>query len=54
MEKKHIRRLREKFGPMLNGDKKVICLDISDKYTLMDEELIEILRSRVSEHIEIS
>lgn len=54
MEKKHIRRLREKFGPMLNGDKKVICLDIPDEYTLMDEELIEILRSRVSEHIEIS
>lgn len=51
MEKKHKRRLQEKFGPMLNGDKKVICLDIPDEYTFMDEELIEILQSRVSEHI---
>ena len=54
MEKKHLRRLREKFGPMLNGAKKVICLDIPDEYTFMDEELIESLRSRVSDHIEIS
>ena len=53
MEKKHIRRLREKFGPMINGAKKVICLDIPDEYTFMDEELIEILRSSVSNYIEI-
>jgi predicted protein tyrosine phosphatase len=39
---------------MLNGAKNVICLDIPDEYTFMDEELIEILRSRVSDHIEIS
>jgi predicted protein tyrosine phosphatase len=51
MEKKHKRRLQEKFGPMLNGAKKVICFDIPDEYTFMDEELIEILRSRVSDHI---
>lgn len=51
MEKKHKRRLQDKFGPMLNGDKKVICLDIPDEYTYMDEDLIEILQSRVSEYI---
>jgi predicted protein tyrosine phosphatase len=54
MEKKHKRRLQEKFGHMLNGAKKVICLDIPDEYTFMDEELIETLKSRVSEHITIS
>lgn len=54
MEKKHKRRLQEKFGPMLNGGNKVICLDIPDEYTFMDEELIEILRLRVSDHIIIS
>lgn len=54
MEKKHSRRLREKFGAMLKEDKKVICLDIPDEYTFMDEELIDILRSRVSDHIELS
>jgi len=54
MEKKHLRRLREKFGPMLKEDKKVICLDIPDEFTYMDEELIDILRTRVSEYIELS
>lgn len=52
MEKKHIRRIREKFNQELSG-KQVICLDIPDEYKFMDEELIEILKGRVSEHIEI-
>lgn len=34
--------------------KKVINLDISDDYMYMDEELIGILKSRVSEYIDIS
>jgi predicted protein tyrosine phosphatase len=53
MEKKHHRRLREKFGDSLNN-KTIICLDISDDYQFMDEELIQILKSRVSEFIEVS
>jgi Predicted protein tyrosine phosphatase len=52
MEKKHYRRIREKFGNSLDN-KRVICLDISDDYKFMDEELIEILKSRVSEYIEV-
>lgn len=52
MEKKHMRRIQEKFGDTLRN-KKVYILDISDDYTFMDEELIEILRSRVSEYIDI-
>jgi predicted protein tyrosine phosphatase len=52
MEKKHLRRIREKYGDQLY-DKKVICLDIPDDYGFMDEELIELLRARVSEYIEI-
>ena len=52
MEKKHLRRIQEKFGEMLSG-KKVIILDISDDYTFMDEELIEILEYRVSEYINL-
>lgn len=52
MEKKHIRRLEDKFGSSLSR-KKVICLDIPDEYTFMDEELIETLKSRVSEYVEI-
>ncbi len=52
MEKKHLRRIQEKFGDILK-DKKVIILDISDDYSFMDEELIEILISRVSEYIDM-
>ena len=52
MEKKHSRRLSNKFWELLN-DKKIICLDIPDDYKFMDEELIELLKCRVSEHIEI-
>jgi predicted protein tyrosine phosphatase len=52
MEKKHVRRLRERFGDMLHG-KKVVCLNIPDDYQFMDAALIEILISSVSEHIEL-
>ncbi|MFC5649246.1 low molecular weight protein tyrosine phosphatase family protein [Paenibacillus solisilvae] len=52
MEKKHVRRMKEKFQEMLPG-KQVICLDIPDDYKFMDEELIEILKGRVSEYLEI-
>ncbi|NMO98267.1 protein tyrosine phosphatase [Paenibacillus lemnae] len=52
MEKKHTRRLTDKF-PISLKTKRLICLDISDDYQFMDEELIEILKSRVSEHIEV-
>lgn len=33
--------------------KRIICLDIPDDYGFMDEELIELLKARGSEHIEI-
>ncbi|WP_208607692.1 low molecular weight protein tyrosine phosphatase family protein [Paenibacillus pectinilyticus] len=52
MEKKHVRRLQAKF-PIEIGSKRIICLDIPDDYRYMDEALIEILESRVSEHIDI-
>ncbi|GAA4859333.1 low molecular weight protein tyrosine phosphatase family protein [Paenibacillus vulneris] len=53
MEKKHVRRLRDKFKHELLS-KKLICLDIPDEYQYMDEELIEILTSRVSEHLDVT
>jgi predicted protein tyrosine phosphatase len=51
MEKKHSRRIIDKFGGLLTN-KRVICLDISDDYTYLDENLIDILKARVSEYIE--
>jgi predicted protein tyrosine phosphatase len=52
MEKKHVRRLKDKFGPML-ADKTIHCLNIPDDYRYMDQELIDILYSRVAEHVDI-
>lgn len=52
MEKKHHRRIKEKLRNLINN-KTVICLDITDEYKFMDEELIEILKSRVSVNIEV-
>lgn len=52
MEQKHKRRLHQKFGQMLMK-KSIICLDIPDEFTFMDDELIEILYQRVEEHIEL-
>jgi predicted protein tyrosine phosphatase len=49
MDKKHIGRLKDKFGPMLN--KKILNLDIPDDYGYMDKELIEILKARVGEYL---
>lgn len=52
MEKKHVRRLQERFRDDL-VHKKIVCLNISDDYQFMDRELIELLISTVSEHIEL-
>ena len=53
MEKKHVRRLQESFRETLSH-KKIICLNIPDDYQFMDSELIEILISTVSEHVDLS
>lgn len=52
MEKKHVRRIKQKFQELLPG-KQLICLDIPDNYKFMDEELIEILAGRVSEYLDM-
>lgn len=50
MEKKHIRRLQDKFGHELAG-KRLICLHIPDEFEYMNEDLIGLLQSGVSLHI---
>lgn len=52
MEKKHVRRLEEKFGDSLEG-KEVVCLNIPDDYTLMDPALVDLLLEKLSPHITI-
>ncbi len=50
MEKKHLRRLTEKYPDCIAG-KKVVCLYIHDDYQFMDPELQELLESRVCEYL---
>ena len=50
MEKKHLRRIKEKYSDMI-ADKKVVCLYISDDYDFMDRELVELLMSYVCDYI---
>ena len=51
MEKKHVRRLKEKYTDEIRG-KKIVCLNIPDEYENMDEELQEILMSSVEEYLD--
>lgn len=51
MEKKHLRRLQDKFPEALAG-KRVICLNIPDDYQFMQPELIELLQSTVPPYLE--
>lgn len=52
MEKKHQKRIEQKFNEELRG-KKIIRLDIPDEFGYMDEELVDLLESRVMEYLEI-
>ena len=49
-EKKHLRRLKEKYSDELSG-KRVITLNLQDDYSYMDEELQEILKSYYHEYV---
>lgn len=51
MEKKHFRRIREKY-PDIVSKKRVVCLNIPDDFEYMDEELIELLESGVGGYLE--
>lgn len=51
MEKKHVRRIREKYAEAA-AEKKIVCLNIPDDYEYMDEELCGILESTVGEFLE--
>jgi predicted protein tyrosine phosphatase len=51
MEKKHLRRLREKFMDELAG-KRVICVNIPDDFQFMQPELVTLLQSVVLPYLE--
>lgn len=50
MEKKHLRRLQDKF-PEKIAEKKIICLNIPDDYEFMQPELVDLLEAEVAPHL---
>lgn len=52
MEKRHTERLRSKFPEAL-GQRKIICLDIPNDLTYMHPDLIELLKARLSEYVDV-
>lgn len=50
MERRHVQRLRERFGALLD-DKQIICLDVPDDYPFMDPELVHLLETALSEYV---
>ncbi|AQS86161.1 MAG: low molecular weight protein tyrosine phosphatase family protein [Acetobacter aceti] len=49
MEKVHRSKVQKRFRASLNG-RRVICLDIPDKFTFMDPELITLLQTRLARY----
>jgi predicted protein tyrosine phosphatase len=52
MERRHAERLREKFAAELAG-KPLVILRIPDNYQFQDPRLVELLRQRLAEHLEL-
>lgn len=51
MEKKHLRYIRDKYPDIIAG-KQVVCLNIFDEFEFMDDELVDLLESVVSEYLD--
>lgn len=52
MERAHKTRLAKQFGAALKG-KKIVCLDIPDKYAFMQPELIALLEQKASRFLRV-
>ena len=50
MERRHVTRLRDRFGAALDG-KRIVCLDIPDDFPFMDPELVTLLTAALGEHL---
>ncbi|MBT2186428.1 low molecular weight protein tyrosine phosphatase family protein [Sphingobium sp. H33] len=50
MEAMHRGKLRQRFREAIDG-KRIICLDIPDRYRFMDPTLIDLLEARMARHL---
>ncbi|TVP43493.1 MAG: phosphotyrosine protein phosphatase [Halomonas sp.] len=53
MEKSHRDEVAKTYGERLKG-KRLVCLDIPDRYEFMQPELIKLLKERVPEYVRLS
>lgn len=53
MENTHRTKLQKHFRKYLNG-KRVVCLDIADDYTYMQEELVRLLEAKVGTFLRVT
>ncbi len=52
MEKMHRNKISKKYKELLRN-KRLIVLDIPDNYECMDPELIQLLKTKVSRHVQL-
>lgn len=52
MEKRHVDRLRDRFGDAL-AEKQVVCLYIDDDYRFMDKDLVAVLREQLRPYVDV-
>ena len=50
MEKQHRVKLKQRFAASLQG-KKVVCLDVPDRYQFMQPELVTLLQQKVGQYL---
>jgi predicted protein tyrosine phosphatase len=50
MEKQHRAKLKKRFADILRA-KKVVCLDVPDRYEFMQPELVALLERKVRQHL---
>ena len=50
MERAHRTRMTARFRPHLKG-KRIVCLDLPDKYTFMDPALVRLLEAKVGPYL---
>ena len=50
MEKQHRAKLKQRFTASLHG-KKIVCLDVPDRYEFMQPELVALLQQKVGQYL---
>lgn len=50
MEKQHSVKLKQKFAAALRG-KRIVCLDVPDRFQFMQPELVTLLQQKVGQHL---